>query len=318
MALTNRLYESARKTTLTTAALALTGLASLVTPSYSADQPNQAQQTQTQVREERNYTFKSFQKLYGEKTWSELDNSRKKAITEKWSELDKDYKKALIEIYTNPEDFYKNHLTKEQRKEYEEFSKTELSTDPKKTNSFLSSALLSMLRGVGEAVLEEHYPWITNASNLSQKEKLSIYMDFRLQESFRSQEETKMPKWYSEMTPQEIKESEKYWKSLKTAEKKRMTQVFQDPKEYIKKYFDRKEQKDFQEYFFSPDATNISEEEATKLDQYESIFPWKKDIKRLCNPKITDDYTNTKRLMEYLKSKDFEKDGDFIQNNTKK
>ena len=75
-------------------------------------------------------------------------------------------------------------------------------------------------------------------------------------------------------------------------------------------YFSRKEQKDFQDYFFSPDATEMSEEEITKLNQYESIFPWKNDIKRFCNPKIDDDYTNAKRLMEYLRIKDIEEAGE--------
>jgi hypothetical protein len=183
MALTNKLYDSTRRTALTAAAFALTGLASLVTPSYSAETP---QQTQNQVQE-RNYTFEEFKKAYGEKEWAGL-NDRKKVI-EKWSALDNNYKKALIEIYQDPEDFYKNHLTEEQRKEYEEFTRTELPTkDKRKDKSFLSSIASSIGKGLGEAALEDQYPWIINASKLSLKEKLAIYMDFRLQKSFNSQD----------------------------------------------------------------------------------------------------------------------------------
>lgn len=166
----------------TTASLAL------ASPLYSAEKPADAQyQVQkSSSLEAKTLSIEDFKKPYGER-WTRMNDSKRKLLTEKWNGFKEGYKKALIGIYSDYDNFYKN-MTEEERRGYENFSRTELpdrKTEKGKTGKQNFSGLLlhRFFKGLGEAFLEEHYPWIIDADNLSKEEKLSIYIDLKLEEN---------------------------------------------------------------------------------------------------------------------------------------
>lgn len=195
MTLVDKLRDFGRKASMASILAILPNIAY----SEQAPEPKQPDKESYQTQkpdslETRTYTIEDFKKVLGDKRLSKIEDHREVKITEKWDKFKEDYKKALIEIYTDSDKFYKDRLTKELRKEYEEFSKTEFpnkTTDKKesKNQGLIKSLASSIIRNIGEASLEEQYPWIVDGGNLSTEERLSIYMDLRFKKMFRSQDD---------------------------------------------------------------------------------------------------------------------------------
>jgi len=162
MALTNKLYESTRRTafaTATTAALALTGLASLVTPSYSADQPN----TQNQAQETTEIQFGDMPRYSKEQLkppiWpKEMSEEERKNTQGYYQLLNSEEKIEFKEMFSNPKAYMKKKFkTKEEQTDFQNYFNIELMGILDKERNYMEGILNDGLK---------RFPWKSNSKDV--------------------------------------------------------------------------------------------------------------------------------------------------------